>query len=190
GRCGRCGRHICHICPHSIVLKHQTHVSVTADTPGCERVGQWLTRIWIRPSSTPSLRSPISTTCRWPSTSPVSTPCTGRWPACSRRSTGPDRVPRLARLDAELVRRGLARSRGHAGQLIADGRVTVAGTVARKAATSVGTDAAVQVQAVDEPEWASRGSHKLLGALAAFTPDGLTVQGRRCLDAGASTGGF
>jgi 23S rRNA (cytidine1920-2'-O)/16S rRNA (cytidine1409-2'-O)-methyltransferase len=99
-------------------------------------------------------------------------------------------VPRLARLDAELVRRGLARSREHASQLIADGRVTVAGTVARKAATSVGTDVAVLVQASDQPEWASRGSSKLLGALAALRPSGLTVQGRRCLDAGASTGGF
>jgi len=99
-------------------------------------------------------------------------------------------VPRLARLDAELIRRGLARSREHAGQLIADGRVTVAGTVARKAATAVGTDAAVHVQATDEPDWASRGAHKLLGALATFTPRGLAVAGRRCLDAGASAGGF
>jgi 23S rRNA (cytidine1920-2'-O)/16S rRNA (cytidine1409-2'-O)-methyltransferase len=42
----------------------------------------------------------------------------------------------------------------------------------------------------DDPGWASRGAHKLLGALAAYTPQGLTVAGRRCLDAGASTGGF
>jgi 23S rRNA (cytidine1920-2'-O)/16S rRNA (cytidine1409-2'-O)-methyltransferase len=33
----------------------------------------------------------------------------------------------------------------------------------------------------------SRGAHKLIGALDAF---GVTVRGRRCLDAGASTGGF
>jgi 23S rRNA (cytidine1920-2'-O)/16S rRNA (cytidine1409-2'-O)-methyltransferase len=43
---------------------------------------------------------------------------------------------------------------------------------------------------VEDPNWASRGAHKLLGALATFTPEGLTVKGRRCLDAGASTGGF
>src|SRR5205823_15038478 len=43
---------------------------------------------------------------------------------------------------------------------------------------------------VDDPGWASRGAHKLVGALAAFQPDGLVVAGRRCLDAGASTGGF
>ncbi|HEY0636091.1 MAG TPA: TlyA family RNA methyltransferase [Pseudonocardiaceae bacterium] len=101
-------------------------------------------------------------------------------------------MPRLARLDAELVRRGLARSREHAGTLIADGRVSVAGTVARKPATGVSTDAPVVVTESDEPEWASRGAHKLLGALDAFGggPGGLTVAGRRCLDAGASTGGF
>ena len=99
-------------------------------------------------------------------------------------------MPRRARLDAELVRRGLARSREHAGQLIADGRVTIAGTVSHKAATAVGTDAAVLVRPTDLPDWASRGAHKLLGALDTFGPRGLTVEGRRCLDAGASTGGF
>jgi 23S rRNA (cytidine1920-2'-O)/16S rRNA (cytidine1409-2'-O)-methyltransferase len=99
-------------------------------------------------------------------------------------------VPRRTRLDAELVRRGLARSREHAGQLIADGRVSVGGALAHKAATAVGTDAAVHVLPTADPEWVSRGAHKLLGALTQLTPLGLTVQGRRCLDAGASTGGF
>jgi 23S rRNA (cytidine1920-2'-O)/16S rRNA (cytidine1409-2'-O)-methyltransferase len=94
-------------------------------------------------------------------------------------------------LDAELVRRGLARSREHASQLVADGRVTVRGTVASKPATAVELDTPVVVRAdVDDPGWASRGAHKLLGALAAFAPRGLAVAGRRCLDAGASTGGF
>ena len=41
-----------------------------------------------------------------------------------------------------------------------------------------------------EVSWASRGAHKLIGALDAFGAEGLTVEGRRCLDAGASTGGF
>jgi 23S rRNA (cytidine1920-2'-O)/16S rRNA (cytidine1409-2'-O)-methyltransferase len=100
-------------------------------------------------------------------------------------------VPRRLRLDAELVRRGLARSREHASTLIADGHVTVAGMRASKAATGVTTDQAIVVSAdADADSYASRGGHKLAGALAAFTPDGLTVDGRRCLDAGASTGGF
>lgn len=95
------------------------------------------------------------------------------------------------RLDAELVRRKLARSREHAAQLIAAGRVTVAGTVATKSATQVETSAAVVVAQDDtDPAYVSRGGHKLAGALAAFTPRGLRVAGRRALDAGASTGGF
>ncbi|OLT47541.1 16S/23S rRNA (cytidine-2'-O)-methyltransferase [Saccharomonospora sp. CUA-673] len=99
-------------------------------------------------------------------------------------------MARRARLDAELVRRGLARSREHASTLIGEGRVTVRGMVAGKAATGVEADAAIVVRTDDDPGWASRGAHKLLGALEAFTPDGLTVAGKRCLDAGASTGGF
>jgi 23S rRNA (cytidine1920-2'-O)/16S rRNA (cytidine1409-2'-O)-methyltransferase len=99
-------------------------------------------------------------------------------------------VPRRARLDAELVRRGLARSRQQAAELIADGRVLVRGTAARKAATAVETDAPLVVRRDEGPAWASRGALKLLGALAAFEPAGLSVTGRRCLDAGASTGGF
>lgn len=99
--------------------------------------------------------------------------------------------PRRLRLDAELVRRGLAPSRERAAQLIADGRVKVAGAVATKAATGVTTDVAIVVREGEHgPDYVSRGAHKLLGALTAFAPLGLTVAGRRCLDAGASTGGF
>ncbi|MFH8345767.1 TlyA family RNA methyltransferase [Streptomyces sp. NPDC018045] len=95
------------------------------------------------------------------------------------------------RLDAELVRRKLARSREHAGQLIAAGRVTVGGTTATKSATQVETSAALVVREdADDPDYVSRGGHKLAGALAAFEPLGLKVAGRRALDAGASTGGF
>jgi 23S rRNA (cytidine1920-2'-O)/16S rRNA (cytidine1409-2'-O)-methyltransferase len=55
----------------------------------------------------------------------------------------------------------------------------------------VTTDADLVVRADDsDPGFASRGGHKLAGALAAFEPAGLRVAGRRCLDAGASTGGF
>lgn len=95
-----------------------------------------------------------------------------------------------ARLDAELVRRGLARSREQARTLIDAGQVKVNGTVAVKAATNVARDTPVLVTEENTDDWASRGAHKLLGALDAFGPLGLTVDGRRCLDAGASTGGF
>ncbi|MFC0040882.1 TlyA family rRNA (cytidine-2'-O)-methyltransferase [Actinomadura rayongensis] len=93
------------------------------------------------------------------------------------------------RLDAELVRRGLARSREQAAQLIGDGLVRVGGQQAAKAATQVETGAAIVVTApADDPGYVSRGGHKLAGALAAFAD--LKPAGRVCLDAGASTGGF
>jgi len=97
-------------------------------------------------------------------------------------------MARRARLDAELVRRSLARSREHAQALIADGRVTVSGQTATKAATGVeaGTPVVVRTDP-DEPSWVSRGAHKLIGALDAF---GVDLTGTRVLDAGASTGGF
>ena len=99
--------------------------------------------------------------------------------------------PRRLRLDAELVRRGLARSREHASELIAQRRVTVSGALATKPATGVTTDVAIVVATdPDRPEYVSRGGHKLAGALAVFEPAGFVVDGRRCLDAGASTGGF
>src|SRR5262245_38093854 len=100
-------------------------------------------------------------------------------------------MPRRLRLDAELVRRGLARSRDHAASLVHNGRVLVAGRVAEKPATAVTTDVALVVSEDAEGEdFVSRGGHKLAGALAVFEPLGLTVAGKRCLDAGASTGGF
>ena len=75
-----------------------------------------------------------------------------------------------SRLDAELVRRGLARSRDHAAELIAAGRVAVAGQTAGKPATQVSRESPVTVAAPDdgEPEYVSRGGYKLAGALAAF----------------------
>src|SRR5205085_12636296 len=61
-----------------------------------------------------------------------------------------------------------------------------------KPATQVSRDAALTVAPArsddDDPGYVSRGGHKLAGALRAFA--GLDATGRRCLDAGASTGGF
>jgi 23S rRNA (cytidine1920-2'-O)/16S rRNA (cytidine1409-2'-O)-methyltransferase len=100
-------------------------------------------------------------------------------------------MARRARLDAELVRRKLARSREQAAQLVEAGRVQVRGTVARKVAAMIDPADPVLVTGEDpSDDYVSRGGHKLAGALAAFGPRGLTVSGRRCLDAGASTGGF
>ncbi|HEY4991695.1 MAG TPA: TlyA family RNA methyltransferase [Nakamurella sp.] len=96
---------------------------------------------------------------------------------------------RRARLDAELVRRGLARSREQAAELIATGRVSISGRVAAKPATAVDPGAPLLVRDdVTNENWASRGAHKLIGALDAFAD--VEIPGRRCLDAGASTGGF
>jgi len=98
-------------------------------------------------------------------------------------------MTKRTRLDAELVRRGLARSRVQAADMIAAGQVRVSGQAAGKAATQVGHDAAITVHREnDGPGYVSRGGHKLAGALAVF--GGLKVSGRNCLDAGASTGGF
>ncbi|HET6910399.1 MAG TPA: TlyA family RNA methyltransferase [Mycobacteriales bacterium] len=91
------------------------------------------------------------------------------------------------RLDAELVRRGLARSREHARELVDAGQVRIGGIVATKPATGVGADASVTV-AEAGAGYVSRGATKLAGALDAL--GGPAVAERDCLDAGASTGGF
>ncbi|MFG1935361.1 TlyA family RNA methyltransferase [Mycobacterium sp. NPDC048908] len=96
-------------------------------------------------------------------------------------------MTRRARVDAELVRRGLARSRQQAAELIGAGRVSIDGMPAAKPATAIAVTASLRVEGADERTWASRGAHKLIGALDAFA---LPVDNRRCLDAGASTGGF
>ncbi|MCX2929801.1 TlyA family RNA methyltransferase [Mycobacterium sp. CVI_P3] len=96
-------------------------------------------------------------------------------------------MTRRARVDAELVRRGLARSRQQAAELIGAGRVSIDGMRAVKPATAVSVTANLTVEAGEERNWVSRGAHKLIGSLDVFRID---VTGRRCLDAGASTGGF
>jgi 23S rRNA (cytidine1920-2'-O)/16S rRNA (cytidine1409-2'-O)-methyltransferase len=101
-------------------------------------------------------------------------------------------VVHRARLDAELVRRGLARSREQAASVIAEGRVRVGGLVATKPSTGVDPAASVVVDEGQTEEYVSRGGHKLAGALDVFqaAEPRLDVENRRALDAGASTGGF
>lgn len=94
-------------------------------------------------------------------------------------------MPIRSRVDTELVRRGLARSRTEAVDLLASGRVRVAGRPVSKPASAVRADEPLAVDPV--ATYVSRGGHKLAGALDAL---GVPVAGRRCLDAGASTGGF
>lgn len=91
------------------------------------------------------------------------------------------------RLDAELVRRELARSRENASDLIESRSVLVNGIPATKPATMVDAETSIKL-AGKRDDFVSRGGHKLAGALDAFT--GVVVEGKRALDAGASTGGF
>ncbi|MBZ5589036.1 MAG: TlyA family RNA methyltransferase [Acidobacteriia bacterium] len=90
------------------------------------------------------------------------------------------------RLDQALVERGLAPSRARAQSLILAGLVRVEGERADKAGKAVGPDMRIEVIGPDHP-WVSRGGVKLAAALDAF---GIDPAGRRCLDVGASTGGF
>lgn len=94
----------------------------------------------------------------------------------------------MARLDQALVVRGLARSRTHAAALIAEGRVSSLGQVLGKPSLQVDDDREIAVVADEADSYVSRAGHKLAGALDVFSD--VKVAGKRCLDAGASTGGF
>lgn len=91
----------------------------------------------------------------------------------------------MARLDAELVSRGIARSRERAKEMIKAGAVTVNGITAVKASADVSADDIVQSS--EQEIYVGRGALKLEKAFAAF---GLDFTGKVCLDIGASTGGF
>jgi 23S rRNA (cytidine1920-2'-O)/16S rRNA (cytidine1409-2'-O)-methyltransferase len=89
------------------------------------------------------------------------------------------------RLDVELVERGLAESREQAQRLILAGEVWVEGQRWDKASKVCAASAAIEVRGAER--YVSRGGFKLKGALKGFQLD---VTGLRCLDIGASTGGF
>lgn len=89
------------------------------------------------------------------------------------------------RLDNLLVERGLAESRSRAQALIMAGAVRVGDRVVTKAGSRVAPEDEVRVER-GRP-YVSRAGEKLAGALDEF---GLSVEGRPCLDAGCSTGGF
>jgi 23S rRNA (cytidine1920-2'-O)/16S rRNA (cytidine1409-2'-O)-methyltransferase len=90
------------------------------------------------------------------------------------------------RLDQLLVARGLASSRARAQAILLAGEVFVAGARVDKAGALVAEDASIDLRGRDQP-YVSRGGVKLAGALDAF---GIDVTRLRCLDLGASTGGF
>jgi len=89
------------------------------------------------------------------------------------------------RLDALLVERGLAESRGRAQGLILSGSVRVGDRVVTKAGSRISAEEPLYVDR--NQRFVSRGGEKLDAAIDAF---GVRVEGRSCLDAGASTGGF
>lgn len=97
--------------------------------------------------------------------------------------------PRRIRLDQLLVDRGLAPNRSRAQALVLAGKVRVGAGDAARRDKSAGdlVDPAVPVQVDADPEYVSRGAHKLIAALDAFEID---PAGKIGLDVGASTGGF
>lgn len=94
------------------------------------------------------------------------------------------------RVDAALVARGLARSRGHARELVGGGHVIIEGRVATKPAAPVRPDTVIELAGDAGPARVGRAAGKLDAAFARFGPAGLSARDRRCLDVGASTGGF
>jgi len=90
------------------------------------------------------------------------------------------------RADQLLVARGLVPTRARAQALVLAGKVYVGETRIDKAGALLPEDAAIVLRAEDHP-YVSRGGVKLAGALDTF---GVDPRGKRCIDLGASTGGF
>ena len=90
------------------------------------------------------------------------------------------------RLDVEMVRRRLVESRTAAARAIREGQVVVTGTLKPKPATLVESSTAVRIKDAG-PRYVSRGGVKLEAAIRRFE---ITVEERRAIDVGASTGGF
>ena len=97
----------------------------------------------------------------------------------------PSRRAARQRLDDLLVVRGLAGSRDEARALVMAREVLVDGQVALRAAEPLAADVPLDLK--HAAPYVSRGGEKLAHALERT---GVAVEGRRCLDVGASTGGF
>lgn len=90
------------------------------------------------------------------------------------------------RIDKLLVERGMVPSRERAQAMVLSGRVLVNEQKIEKAGTSVDPDAQIRLLG-DDLKYVGRGGLKLEAALAKWKID---LNGRACLDVGASTGGF
>ncbi len=91
------------------------------------------------------------------------------------------------RLDALLAQRGLFETRSRAAASVLAGEVRIGAHGARASKPGALVAADVELSVDELPRFVSRGGIKLANALAASALD---VAGRRCLDVGASTGGF
>ncbi|MBP5430940.1 TlyA family RNA methyltransferase [Ruminococcus sp.] len=91
----------------------------------------------------------------------------------------------MPRLDSELVARGLARSRERAKEMISSGSITVNGKIAKKPSDEVFSEDVIISSENDK--YVGRGALKLEKAAKEFSID---LRGKKCLDIGASTGGF
>lgn len=91
----------------------------------------------------------------------------------------------MTRLDAELVSRGIARSRERAKEMIKSGSVSVNGKSVKKASYEVSADD--NIESSEQELYVGRGALKIEKAKEVF---GLDFSGKTCLDIGASTGGF
>lgn len=90
------------------------------------------------------------------------------------------------RLDKKLLDLGFAGTRSEAQAMIMEGLVFVSGERVDKAGAGVDEDAVLEVKP-QKPRWVSRGAHKILKALETFP---VKIEGKVCMDVGASTGGF
>lgn len=98
-------------------------------------------------------------------------------------------APSTDRLDRVLVSRGLARSRGVAQELIREGLVTIGGHGASKPSQPVGPAQVIDV-VHSRTQWVGRGAEKLHAAVSEWPEFAAQIDGARCIDVGASTGGF
>ena len=93
----------------------------------------------------------------------------------------------MARLDVYLYENGYCRSRSLGARLVRSGDVYVNGNECTKPSTEILPEDTIEIFQNPLTRYVSRGGLKLEGALLEF---GVSVEGKVCIDIGASTGGF